>query len=114
MAKQRSGWTAAQKEDFIKWHNDRIAALGYPDEVVKELTHARNKWMPKTVEATPTIGDVPKKPKKQQYATQGGGLAERDAYGDLVFVTAPPPGLGLEVGDYVPEDWDYQPIHKFN
>lgn len=45
------------------------------------------------------------------YGTQGGGLAKR--VGEiLVFVEAPPPGMGLNVGDKVPSEWDYQPANE--
>lgn len=45
------------------------------------------------------------------YGTQGGGLAKR--VGEiLVFVEAPPPVMGLNVGDKVPDEWDYIPANQ--
>lgn len=41
------------------------------------------------------------------WATQGGGLA-REANGAMVFITKPD-CPGLDVGDLVPNEWDYQP-----
>jgi len=43
------------------------------------------------------------------FSTQGGGLAKSDEDGGYVFVEAPPPALGLEVGDHVPHQWGVAP-----
>jgi len=43
------------------------------------------------------------------YGTQGGGLA-RDVNGIFVFVTKPE-CPGLDVGDEVPEHWDFIPAN---
>jgi hypothetical protein len=45
------------------------------------------------------------------FATQGGGLARRVGK-TLIFVEAPPDGMGLGVGDEVPERWDCQPVNE--
>jgi hypothetical protein len=46
------------------------------------------------------------------YATQGGGLATFRGRDTLIFVEAPPAGMGLDVGDEVPHEWDYQPANE--
>lgn len=48
------------------------------------------------------------------FATQGGGLvreASRNPY-RYVFVEAPPEGMGLGVGDFMPEEWDLIPANR--
>ena len=45
------------------------------------------------------------------YATQGGGLA-RFVGETLIFVEVPSAGMGLDVGDEVPLEWDYQPANE--
>lgn len=44
------------------------------------------------------------------FGTQGGGLA-REVNGQLIFVTKPD-CPGLDVGDDVPKEWDYQPANE--
>lgn len=39
------------------------------------------------------------------FTTQGGGLVEEVASGVYRFVEAPPSGMGLGVGDYMPREW---------
>jgi hypothetical protein len=48
------------------------------------------------------------------WATQGGGLVRevsRNPY-RYIFVEAPPKGMGLSVGDFMPEEWDLIPANK--
>lgn len=44
------------------------------------------------------------------WATQGGGLVKKDGE-DYVFVEAPD-GMGLEVGDKLPDQWDLIPANR--
>ncbi len=44
------------------------------------------------------------------FGTQGGGLA-REVRGQLIFVEKPD-CPGLDVGDDVPAEWDYQPANE--
>jgi intergrase/recombinase len=46
MARKRERWSVDQIKDFRKWHEERLKELNYPEEVVKELRRAREKWMP--------------------------------------------------------------------
>ena len=49
------------------------------------------------------------------FATQGGGLVReiKTAEGTkCIFVEAPPEGMGLGVGDFMPEEWDTIPANK--
>ncbi len=49
------------------------------------------------------------------FATQGGGLVRKiktvDGY-KYIFVEAPPQGMGLGVGDFMPEMWDIIPANQ--
>jgi hypothetical protein len=52
MAKnKRTPWTKEQVEEFVAWHDARLKELNYPPELVKELTDARERWLP-----VPTVG----------------------------------------------------------
>jgi hypothetical protein len=42
----RRKWTAEQLRVFREWHDKRMKELNYPDEIVKELTRARERWLP--------------------------------------------------------------------
>ena len=44
------------------------------------------------------------------FGTQGGGLV-REVKGQFIFVTKPD-CPGLDVGDEMPAEWDYQPANK--
>lgn len=45
------------------------------------------------------------------YGTQGGGLV-RETGGKFIFIEKPN-CPGLDVGDEMPKEWDYQPANKF-
>ena len=49
------------------------------------------------------------------FGTQGGGLVREiktdKGYG-YIFVEAPPEGMGLGVGDFMPEQWDIIPANR--
>lgn len=45
------------------------------------------------------------------YATQGGGVV-REVNGSYVFVEAPPLGMGLGIGDIMPEEWGIIPVNQ--
>lgn len=42
----RTTWTEEQRTEFRTWHQQRLAELEYPAEVVQELNRARERWMP--------------------------------------------------------------------
>ena len=44
--KPRRTWPAEKIKDFCDWHDKRMAELGYPPEIVEELTRARKRWLP--------------------------------------------------------------------
>lgn len=46
MSKQRTRWTQEQIDHFREWHEARMKELNYPEDVVKELRRAREKWLP--------------------------------------------------------------------
>ena len=48
------------------------------------------------------------------FATQGGGLVREVSQNPYlyVFVEAPPQGMGLNVGDFMPEMWDIIPVNN--
>lgn len=37
--------TAQEIEDFRAWHKFRLIELAYPQEIAKELTDARERWL---------------------------------------------------------------------
>lgn len=37
--------TQEQLREFEAWHEDRLVELGYPPEILLELTKARLKWV---------------------------------------------------------------------
>jgi hypothetical protein len=42
----KTTWSAEKIKDFRDWHDTRLKELGYPPEIVKELTDARERWLP--------------------------------------------------------------------
>jgi len=48
------------------------------------------------------------------WGTQGGGLVREVSHNPYryVFVEAPPQGMGLGVGDFMPEEWDIIPANR--
>jgi hypothetical protein len=49
------------------------------------------------------------------FATQGGGLVREiktDSGFKYIFVEAPPQGMGLGIGDFMPEQWDLIPANQ--
>jgi hypothetical protein len=55
MAKaKRTPWTDRQVQEFREWHENRLREIGYPREVLDELSNARESWIatvPTTKEA---------------------------------------------------------------
>lgn len=45
------------------------------------------------------------------FATQGGGLVQEVAPNTYQFVKAPPVGMGLNVGDFMPKEWGIHPAN---
>ena len=43
---KRTPWSKEKIEEFRNWHNNRLAELNYPPELVKELSDARERWLP--------------------------------------------------------------------
>lgn len=43
---KRIAWPRQKIDDFKAWHTARMKELNYPDSTVKELTRARDKWLP--------------------------------------------------------------------
>lgn len=37
-------WTQSQIDDWIVWHEARMAELAYPPSIVQEFREARTKW----------------------------------------------------------------------
>ena len=49
------------------------------------------------------------------FGTQGGGLVRElktNSGYKYIFVEAPPQGMGLGIGDFMPEQWDIIPANK--
>lgn len=44
---KRSPWTPEEIEGFRAWHMDLLKRLGYPQEIVRELSRARERWLMK-------------------------------------------------------------------
>jgi hypothetical protein len=40
-----SPWTQAEIDDFITWHERRIAECGYSPAIAEELRRSREKWL---------------------------------------------------------------------
>lgn len=54
MAKaKRTPWTPRQVQEFREWHESRLRELGYPREVLDELSNARESW----IATVPTMED---------------------------------------------------------
>lgn len=45
MKNRRSLWTPERRDEFVSWHQRRLAELEYPPEIVRELERARNTWL---------------------------------------------------------------------
>lgn len=45
MKVKRTPWTQIEVDDFIRWHEGRMAACGYGEDVLKELRKARTRWL---------------------------------------------------------------------
>ena len=59
-----------------------------------------------------TYGEIPEKAYSfPVWNTQGGGLV-REINGTYIFVEAPPNGMGLGIGDELPEEWGLIPANK--
>jgi hypothetical protein len=46
------------------------------------------------------------------WGTQGGGLVREVGRNRFIFVEAPPAGMGLTVGDEMPEQWGIIPANQ--
>lgn len=46
----RATWSAEKIKEFRDWHDRRLAELNYPPALVKELTDARERWLPAATE----------------------------------------------------------------
>jgi hypothetical protein len=45
VAKRRGSWTQAEVDEFDRWHAQLIVERGYPEEIVRELRRACQKWL---------------------------------------------------------------------
>lgn len=48
---KRTGWSPEMIDDFITWHEKRMAELAYGEKIIAELRRDREKFLPAAKES---------------------------------------------------------------
>lgn len=49
----KTPWTKSEVDDFVMWHEGRMAELQYPATICSELRRARDKFLPAPIKKEP-------------------------------------------------------------